>query len=101
MVGTATRAPPDSNLSAKSESRPAVVEAAVHVCGGHVDQPLGLPDAGHLDDDPHGEGGGVSATAVEHLPIAIGQLEGHRSGMMARLVGGALRRAKRLSRSCR
>ena len=60
-----------------------MVQAAVDVRGGHVDQAIGLPDAGHLDHDPHREGGGLAPTAVEHALVVVGQLDGHRSGMIA------------------
>ena len=55
-----------------------VVQAAVDVRGGHVDQALGADDAGHLDDDPHRERGGLAVVAVQEGPVALGELDRHR-----------------------
>ena len=79
VVGTATLRPSCEQRLGEVQPRPAVIQAAVDVRGGDVDQAVGLPDAGHVDQDPHGECRGLAATAVEHLAVVARSARRHRS----------------------
>ncbi len=59
------------------EPRASVVQAPVDVRRGHVDQPFGARDAGHLDDDPHRERGGLAPLAPQEGPVALRELDRH------------------------
>jgi hypothetical protein len=60
------------------EPRDPVVQAPVDVRRGHIDQPPGAGDAGHLDDDAHRERGGLAPLAAQEGPVALGELDRHR-----------------------
>ncbi len=60
-----------------------MVETAVDVSTGDVEQALGAHHLGHPGDDPHGQLLGPGAPAFQQGGVAFGQIEGHAGSLGA------------------